>query len=57
MLKNITIKSRLIFVIGFLSILMVAMGVMGFISLNNVNASLKTVYEDRLVCMGQLDQV
>jgi methyl-accepting chemotaxis protein len=57
MLKNITIKSRLIFVIGFLSILMVVIGVMGFISLSNVNASLKTVYEDRLVAMGQLDQV
>lgn len=57
MLENITIKSRLIFVIGFLSFLMVAIGLMGLINLGKVNDSLKTVYEDRLIAMGQLDQV
>ncbi|MES2935188.1 MAG: methyl-accepting chemotaxis protein [Pseudomonadota bacterium] len=57
MLKNITIKSRLFFVIAFLSFLMVAIGTLGLVSLNSVNSSLKTVYEDRLVALGQLDQV
>jgi methyl-accepting chemotaxis protein len=57
MLKNITIKSRLVFVIAFLSIIMLIIGIGGVLGLSSVNASLKTVYEDRLVCVGQLDQV
>jgi len=57
MLKNLTIKNRLIFVISFLSLLMVFIGGAGFISLKLGNASLKTVYEDRLVSLGQLDGV
>lgn len=57
MLKNTMIKSRLIFVIGFLSLLMILIGVLGLSSLSSVNESLRTVYEDRLVAMGQLDSV
>jgi methyl-accepting chemotaxis protein len=57
MLKNTTIKSRLIFVIGLLSVIMVVIGAMGLISLQSTNVSLKTVYEDRLIAMGQLDKV
>ncbi|MBV8666387.1 MAG: Tar ligand binding domain-containing protein [Burkholderiaceae bacterium] len=57
MLDNTTIKARLIFVIAFLSALMVVIGVMGLSSLGSTNASLKTVYEDRLVSLGQLDSV
>jgi methyl-accepting chemotaxis protein len=57
MLKNSMIKSRLIFVIGFLSVLMLFIGVLGLISLSSVNESLRTVYQDRLVAVGQLDAV
>src|SRR5450631_433222 len=57
MLKNLTIRSRLIFVIGFLSLLLIGAGVIGIASLNSTNGSLKTLYESRLVPMGQLDQV
>jgi methyl-accepting chemotaxis protein len=57
MLKNLTIKSRLIFVIGFVTLLLLGIGIMGTISLGSVNASLKTVYEDRLIAIGQLDKV
>lgn len=57
MLKNISIRARLIFVIAFLSIAMVFIGSIGLISLNNTNASLRTVYEDRVVALGQLDRV
>jgi len=57
MLKNLTIKLRLIFVIALLSAVSLFVGISGFISLGTVNASLKTVYEDRLVSFGQLDQV
>ncbi len=57
MLKNVAIKSRLVAIIGFLLLCCVAIGVSGLGSLGDVNASLKTVYEDRLVAMGQLDRV
>lgn len=52
MLKNITIKSRLIFVISFLLILMLLIAVLGLNSLANTNDSLRSVYEDRLISMG-----
>jgi len=57
MLKNLTIKARLIFVIAFLSVLMLIIGICGLVSVASVNGSLKTVYEDRLIAAGQLDQV
>ncbi len=57
MLKNIAIKTRLVAIIGFLLLACLAIGVGGLASLDSVNASLKTVYEDRLVAMGQLDRV
>lgn len=57
MLKNTMIKSRLIFVIGFLSLLMILIGGLGLTSLAGVNESLRTVYEDRLIATGQLDSV
>lgn len=57
MLQNLSIKGSLIFVITLLSILLTLVGVTGQYGLNSVNASLKTVYDDRLVATGQLDQV
>ena len=57
MLKNITIKSRIIFVISFLSFQLIIGGIIGIVSLGFANNSMKSLYEDRLVAMGQLDQV
>jgi methyl-accepting chemotaxis protein-1 (serine sensor receptor) len=57
MLKNIPIKSRLIAIIGFLLMCALLIGLTGLNNLGSVNASLKTVYEDRLVSLGQLDRV
>ncbi|HZX27827.1 MAG TPA: methyl-accepting chemotaxis protein [Telluria sp.] len=57
MLRDITIKSRLIFVIGFLSLLLIAGGVIGLTSLYFANNSLKDNYEHRLVPTTQLDRV
>jgi len=57
MLKNLTIKSRLIFVIGFLSLLLIGTGVLGLGSLSAANTSLNSMYETRLIPMGQLDLV
>ncbi|MGZ3181443.1 MAG: methyl-accepting chemotaxis protein [Telluria sp.] len=56
MLRNITIKSRLVFVIGFMSLLLVAGGVIGLTSLYFANNSLKDNYEHRLVPITQLDR-
>ena len=57
MLNNLSIKSRLIFVIGFLSALLIVIGLIGLTSLSTTNASLKTVYEDRVVALGQLERI
>ncbi|MBV8633317.1 MAG: MCP four helix bundle domain-containing protein, partial [Burkholderiaceae bacterium] len=57
MLKNLSIKSRLIFVIALLSLIMLAIGIGGLVSIAKVNASLKTVYEDRVIALGQLDHI
>ena len=54
MLNNMTIKSRLVFVIGFLSALLVAIGSLGIYGLNQTNDSFKGVYEDRAVPLGDL---
>jgi methyl-accepting chemotaxis protein-1 (serine sensor receptor) len=57
MLKNITIKSLLLFAMGILSLLLIAIGAIGLVSLNSTNQALKAVYEDRTVPIGQLDTV
>ncbi len=57
MLKNITIKARLFAVIGFLLLATAIIGTAGFVSLDTVNTSLRTVYEDRLVALGQVDRI
>ncbi|MGV8899500.1 MAG: methyl-accepting chemotaxis protein [Burkholderiaceae bacterium] len=57
MLKNLTIKSRLIFVITLLSFQLVCGGVIGIVSLGFANDAMKSLYEDQLVATGQLDQV
>jgi methyl-accepting chemotaxis protein-1 (serine sensor receptor) len=55
MLKNISIKSRLIFVIGFLSVALIGGGIIGLTSLNYFNDALKTMYETRLIPLEQLE--
>jgi methyl-accepting chemotaxis protein len=55
--RNLSIKSRLIFVVSFLSLLLMAGGVIGLTSLSAANDALKTSYENRLVPLDRLDQV
>jgi methyl-accepting chemotaxis protein len=57
MFSNLTIKSRLIFVIGFLAMQLVVGALIGITALAFANHSTKTIYDDRLVAMGQLDQI
>lgn len=52
--KGLTIKSRLINVIGLLSVLMVIIGGMGLHGMGKANEGLRTVYQDRTVPMNQI---
>ncbi|MFL9926634.1 methyl-accepting chemotaxis protein [Herbaspirillum lusitanum] len=57
MLKNLSIKIRLIFVIGFLAVLLVASGLLGLNGLRLTNDAMRSMYEDRLVVLTQLAQI
>jgi len=57
MLKNITIKSRLIFVLAFLCLQLVVGGVIGIVSLKFANDDMETLYQDRLVAISELNSV
>ncbi|MDQ7968282.1 MAG: methyl-accepting chemotaxis protein [Oxalicibacterium faecigallinarum] len=57
MLKNITIKSLLLFVMGLLSLLLIGTGALGLFALDKTDDSLKTVYQDRTVPLGNLNTV
>ncbi|PXX43193.1 methyl-accepting chemotaxis protein [Undibacterium pigrum] len=57
MFQDIRIRTKLIFSFILLSVLVLAIGSAGFLSLNASNNSIKTVYDDRLVALGQLDAV
>ena len=57
MFKNISIKARLIFLTVLLSTVAIAVGVTGLANLSATNASLKTVYNDRLIAQSDLSHV
>ncbi len=57
MFKNMSIKSRLVFMIGFMSALLVGIGLYGLYGLSKGYEGLKTVYEDRTVGLGYLSDV
>ena len=57
MFKNLSIKSRLIFVIAFLAVELVAGAVIGIYNLGIANTELKRMYDHRLVGLGQVGQV
>ncbi|HYD97009.1 MAG TPA: methyl-accepting chemotaxis protein [Noviherbaspirillum sp.] len=57
MFKNITIRSRLIFVLVFLSVQLIVGAGIGIGALGRANDAMRSLYDDRLVALGQLDQV
>ncbi len=57
MLKSLTIKTRLIAVIAFLSLQLVVGGFVGVSSLGHANNAIRTIYDDRMVALGQLDHI
>jgi X-X-X-Leu-X-X-Gly heptad repeat protein len=56
-MKAWKISTRLQWIIGILGALLVAVGALGLQGLAASNASLKTVYEDRVIALGQLGEV
>ncbi|MEW6166026.1 MAG: methyl-accepting chemotaxis protein [Pseudomonadota bacterium] len=57
MLDNLTIKARLIGVLSILCLLLLGIGVQGLMGMRGINASLGSVYNDRLIPTGQLAQI
>jgi hypothetical protein len=57
MLKDLTIKSRLIVTITAMSLLLIGSGVVGMASLHSTNESLRSTYENRLIPTKQLGMV
>jgi hypothetical protein len=57
MFRNVSIKAKLIAVMAFLAIQLIVGGVIGIASLGRANQEMKSMYDDRLVALGQLDQV
>ncbi len=57
MFKHLSIKSRLIFVIAFLAVELIAGAVIGIYNLGVANTELKQMYDHRLVGLNQVGQV
>jgi methyl-accepting chemotaxis protein len=57
MFNNLTIKFRLVFVIALLCLTSLVAGLLGLRNLHVTNDALKSVYNDRLVAVGQLSEV
>ncbi|MBD8565121.1 MCP four helix bundle domain-containing protein [Oxalobacteraceae sp. CFBP 8763] len=57
MFKHLSIKSRLIFVIAFLAVELIAGAVIGIYNLGTANAELKQMYDRRLVGLSQAGEV
>lgn len=52
-----TNKARLVFVISFLSLLFVGSGIIAIVSLSSTNNSPRTIHDDRLITIGQLNTI
>ena len=56
-MNKLKISTRVILLVGFLGVLLVAVGGVGLHGIAASNAALKTVYEDRTVPTGQLGRI
>ncbi len=57
MFKNLSIKSRLTFVVGMLSALLLMIGIMGLVGMNKANEGLRTENDDLAVASIQIHQI
>ena len=56
-MNNFKISTRLIFLIGILSTLLIAIGSVGLFGISQSNEALKSVYQDRLIPTGQIAEI
>ena len=56
-MKNIGLKTRLIIVIGFLALLMIGVGLLGYKGLSDGERALETTYSDQVLPLIQLKTV
>ena len=56
-MKTVTIRTRLVGVIGFLSLLLLGIGAFAIYGMAKLDRSLETVYEDRVVPLKQLSDI
>ena len=57
LMNKLTIRQRLIILVGFAATVMLVISVLGLHAMRSAEASLKTVYEDRLIPTGQISQI
>ncbi|TFW09308.1 HAMP domain-containing protein [Oxalobacteraceae bacterium OM1] len=57
MFNHLSIKFRLVFVVGFLSLMCMTGGVIGLTSLHAANGAMRSNYADRLVPIAELDEI
>ena len=57
MLKNLTIKSRLIFILSFLVVFLLGTEMLGLFGMSNAIEGLKTVYHDRAIPLKQVADI
>ena len=53
-MRSLPLRTKLIFLVAFMSAMLVTGGVLGLIGMKDTRASLETVYKNRLVCAIQL---
>ncbi len=56
-INKLKISTRLLILIGVMSILLVTTGAIGLVGINASNSALRSVYEDRTVPAGQLGEI
>jgi methyl-accepting chemotaxis protein len=56
-MSNLTVKAQLTLIAGSMGVSMVAVAIAGMAGMSSSNEALRTVYEDRTVCIQQLAQV
>src|SRR5665647_836552 len=57
MIKNLTIKSRLIFFFCFMAVILLGTESVALFGMSKAKDSLKTVYEDRIIALDQLTDI
>jgi methyl-accepting chemotaxis protein len=57
MFSNMTIKAKLVSLIGFMSVLLVVVGFLGLRGMSSSNERLHTIYENRMIATGLLAEI